>query len=85
MITSPERRDFEKLKKGGGSMVQGQVFLKEGRGKSWYFFSLIFSRFIIIAFRNYHTLCIIVLCIEEKNFFSHHEKKFYEKKSFKVL
>ena len=26
----PWRGDFEKLKKGGGSMVQGQVFLKDG-------------------------------------------------------
>ena len=31
LITSPGRGgDSEKLKKGGGSMVQGQVFLKEG-------------------------------------------------------
>ena len=26
----PWRGEFEKLKKGGGSMVRGQVFLKEG-------------------------------------------------------
>ena len=28
----PQRRGSEKVKKGGGSMVQGQVFLKVGAG-----------------------------------------------------
>ena len=28
----PQRGESEKLKRGGGSMVQGQVFLKGGRG-----------------------------------------------------
>ena len=53
LITSPGRGgDSEKLKKGGGSMVQGQVFLKGG---DWYFY-LIFSRFIIFKSRNYFIL-----------------------------
>ena len=52
LITSLEGgRESEKLKIGGGSMVQGQVFLKGG----WHFSYLIFSRFIIFTFRNYFT------------------------------
>ena len=51
-------------------MVQGQVFLKGG---AWHFSYLSFSRFIIFAFRNYFTLCKIVLCIWRKIiFFCHH-------------
>ena len=42
-----------------------QVFLKEGEG-GWHFSYLIFSRFIIFTFRNYFTLCKIVLCIWRK-------------------
>ena len=42
-------------------MVQGQVFLKGGMT----FFNLVFSRFIVFSFRNYFTLCKIVLCIIE--------------------
>ena len=58
---------------GGGSMVQGQVFLKG----CWHFLYLIFSRFIILTFRNYFTLRKIVLAsyaFEEKLgiFFCHH-------------
>ena len=53
LITSPRvGGDSEKLKKWGGSMVQGQVFLKGG---DWYFY-LIFSRFIIFKSRNYFIL-----------------------------
>ena len=64
-----------KLKKGGGSTVQGQVFLKgEGLELSY----LMLSRFIIFTFRNYFTLCKILLCIWRKIiFFCHHN--FYEK------
>ena len=50
----------EKLKKGGGSMVQGQVFLKAG---GWHFPDLIFSRLIIFTFRNYFSLCKIVIVL----------------------
>ena len=57
-----------KIKKGGGSMVQGQVFLKGGG--SWHFSYLIFLRFIIFTFRNYFALCKIVLCIWRKIIFS---------------
>ena len=56
------------LKKEGGSMVQGQVFLKGG-GR-WHFSYLIFSRFIIFTFRNYFTLSKIVSCIWRKKIFS---------------
>ena len=53
LITSPRGwRDPEKLKKEGGSIVQGQVFLKGG---NWYFY-LIFSRFIIFKSTNYFIL-----------------------------
>ena len=59
-----------KIKKRGGSVVQGQVFLK---GRCWHFSYLFFSRFIIFTFRNYFTLCKIVLCIWRKIiFFCHH-------------
>ena len=46
--------------------MQGQVFLKGG---GWHFSYLIFSRFIIFAFRNYFTLCKIVMHLKKKNFF----------------
>ena len=49
------------------NMVQVQVFLKVG---GWHCSYLIFLRFIIFTFRNYFTLCKIVLCIWEKLFFS---------------
>ena len=74
----PRRRgESEKLEKGSGSMVQGQVLLKVcvwgGGCGGWHFLSLIFSRFIIFTYRNYITLCKIVLCIwRETIFFCHH-------------
>ena len=40
-------RESKKLRKGGGSVVQEQVFLKRGEG-GWHFPYLIFSRFIIL-------------------------------------
>ena len=43
-------------------MVQGQVYLKGEGGLALFLFNL-FSRFIIFTFRNYFTLCQIVLCI----------------------
>ena len=59
---------YEKLKKGGGSMVQGQVFLKGGY--FWHFSYLIFSRFIIFTFRNYpFQNCVMHL---KKNYFIFH-------------
>ena len=72
-----------KIKKGGGSMVQGQVFLKGG---GWHFSYLIFSRFIIFTFRNYFIVCKIALCIWRKIiFFCHHNfmKKGHSKLSKK--
>ena len=36
----PRRGGSEKLKKGGGSMVQGQVFLKTGVGEGAYIFPI---------------------------------------------
>ena len=72
LMTSLGGGQSEKFKKGSGSMVQGQVLLKGGWG-CWYFSYLIFSRFIIFIFRNYFTLCKIVLCIWRKTiFFCHH-------------
>ena len=61
----PRKGEYERIQKGGGSMGQGQIFLKEG---GWHFSYLIFSRFIIFTFRNYFTLCKIVLCIWRKTF-----------------
>ena len=61
-----------KIKKRGISMVQGQVFLKGG-GEGWHFPYLIFSMFTIFTFRNYFTLCKIVVYIWRKIiFFCHH-------------
>ena len=49
-------------------MVQGQVFLKGEGVVGWHFSFLIFSRFIIFAFRNYpEQNCY---AFEEKLFFS---------------
>ena len=69
-------------------MVQKQVFLK---GEDCHFSYLIFSRFIIFTFRNYFTLCKIVLytfaklcyAFEENYFFCHHNfgEKIYSKLS----
>ena len=59
--TLPEGRNTEKLKDGVASMLQRQVFLKRERG--WKLSYLIFSRFTVFTFRNYFTLCKIVLCI----------------------
>ena len=57
-------------------MVQGQVFLRgggEGGGGGLHFSYLIFSWFIIFTFRNYFTLCKIVLYIwRKKKIFCHH-------------
>ena len=62
--------------------MQGQVFLKGGVG-GWHFPYLIFSRFIIFTFRNYFTLCKIVLSIWRKNiFFCQHN--FKKKGHFKL-
>ena len=65
----PRMGKSSKLKKKGrgGSMVQGQVFLK-----GWLAL-LICSKFIIFIFRNFFTLCKIVLYIwRKKIFFCHH-------------
>ena len=59
----PQGGGPENLKKGGGSLVQGQAFLKEWReGGGWHFSYLTFSSFIVFAFKNYCALCKI-LCI----------------------
>ena len=65
--------ESEKLEKGAGSMVQGQVVLKRcvcvcaggGGSGGWgrHFSYLIFSSFIIFTYRNYITLCKVVFCI----------------------
>ena len=58
-----------KLKKGGGSMVQGQVLLIGGADT----FPFNFFKLITFKFRNYFTLCKIILCIWRQNiFFCHH-------------
>ena len=49
LITSLEGEDLKNLKR-GGSMVQGQVFLKEGEASTFAVWYLIFSRFIIFTF-----------------------------------
>ena len=66
-IPPPEGGASEKLKKGGGSMVLGQVFLKGGPGTFpiWFFEGLWFLHLEI-------TLSFAKLCyaFEEKVFFS---------------
>ena len=57
------RKESEKLQIGGGSMVQGQVFLRRGGGGGWLCSYLVFSRFIVCTFTNYFTFCKIVLYI----------------------
>ena len=47
-------------------MVQGQVFLKGAADTSYLIFS---SRFDNFAFKNYFTLCKIMLCIWRKIIF----------------
>ena len=61
------RGEIWKIKKGGGTMVQGEVFLKGGGG--WRFCYLIVSRFIIFTFRNYFTLCKTVMHLKKYYFF----------------
>ena len=56
LITSPGEVVLWKIKKGGGTIVQGQFFLKGG---GWHFSYLVLSRFIIFKFRNYFILCKI--------------------------
>ena len=58
---------LKKLEKGGGTMVQGQVFLKGGRNFS-YLISIC-SRFIIFTFRKI-TFEKLFYASEEKLFFS---------------
>ena len=73
----PQRGGSEKLKKGGGSIVQGKVFLKEG---GWHCSYLMLSRFIIFTFTNCFTLykivmylqVILIICIILLLFFSCH-------------
>ena len=70
---------LSRRRKYGGNMVQGVKVWCRGRS-SWKggadtfpFSYLIFSRFIIFTFRNYFTLCKIVLSISRKiKFFCHH-------------
>ena len=63
----PPEGEIRKIKKGGRSMVQGQVFLKGG---GWHFSDLIFSRFMFLHLEI--TLPFAKLChaFEEKLFFS---------------
>ena len=59
--------DFEGGGGGGGLKfkkgVEGQVFLKGGGGRLTLFLFNFFKVYIIFTFRNYFTLCKIVLCI----------------------
>ena len=59
-VTSAGGEEFWKIQKRGGSMVQGQIFLKEG---DWHISYLIFLRFIIFRFRNYFILCKFALYV----------------------
>ena len=74
----PWRGESEKLKKAGGSMVQGQVFLKWGGGgeRGWHFSYLIFSWFIKLLY----PLQNCDRHLKKSNFFLPH--KSYEKRSF---
>ena len=58
LITSLGGVGLWKIKKGSGTIVQGQVFLK---GRGWHFSYLILSRFIVFKFRSYFILCKIAL------------------------
>ena len=81
LITSPGGGDLKK--KRGWKYGAGAGLLEGGRG-DWHFSYLIFSRFIIFKFRNYFTLCKIVLRIWRKIiFFCHHNfmKKVHSKLS----
>ena len=72
LITSPPLggEGLWKILKRGWKYGAGAGLLKRG---GWNFSYLIFSRFIIFTFRNYFTLCKIVLCIWRKIiFFCHH-------------
>ena len=62
----PQRGQIWKIKKIRWKYGAGAGLLKRW---GWRFSYLIFSRFIIFAFRNYFTLCKILLCIwRKKNF-----------------
>ena len=63
------RAGIWKILKSGWKYGAGAGLLKRG---DWHFSYLIFSRFIIFTFRNYFTLCKIVLCIWRNIFFCHH-------------
>ena len=57
------------LKNGVGVWRRGRFLKRDGRwvaerrGEGWHFSYLTFSRFTILKFTNYFTLCKIVLCI----------------------
>ena len=61
------RGNLKNFKKGVEVWCRGRSSYKGG----WHFFYLFFLRFISFTFRNYFTLCKIVLCyaFEEKNVF----------------
>ena len=79
-LPSPERGGSANQKKGWKYVARAGLLKRRG----WLFSYLIFSRFIIFTFRNYFTLCKIVLCIWRKTiFFCHHNfmKKCHSKLS----
>ena len=59
---------IQNIKRKGWKYGAGAGFLKRGGGLEFAY--LFLSRFIIFTFRNYFTLCRIVLCIWRKLFFS---------------
>ena len=64
----PPEGGSEKLRKGGGSMVQGLVLLKKG----WGGLTLFLFNFFIFKFINYFTPCKTALCTRRKFFSCHH-------------
>ena len=64
-----EGRESEKLKKGGGSMVQGQVFLKERGGLSLFLFNF-FKVYHFYIQKLFDSLQNCVNTFEKKLYFS---------------
>ena len=78
----PRRGGIWRIKKGVEVWCRGGSSYKRGEG-GWRFSYLIFWRFIIFTFRNYFTLCKIVLCIWRRIIFFCHDN-FVKKGHFKL-
>ena len=75
MITSPRGEEIWKIRKREWNYGAGAGLLKRMKGVEGgcHFSYLIFSKLIIFTFRNYVTLCKLLLCIWRKIiFFCHH-------------